>query len=76
MKTERFVLMISPELLEQIGNYRHANRIGSQAEAARRLMEAGLEKEIAATGDEIGVLAPAAADHTNTPEECCNAAQR
>jgi hypothetical protein len=33
-------------------------------------------ERMAATGDEIGVRAPAAADHNNTPEECCDAAQR
>lgn len=35
---------------------------------------AALKEKIAATGNEIGVLAPAAAEDHNTRKECCDAA--
>jgi hypothetical protein len=73
----RFPIMLTRYEDEAIQAYRFSRQIGTKAEAARRLIEKGLEAEkMAATGDEIGVRAPAAAGHNNTPEECCDAAQR
>lgn len=71
----RFALMISEAEDQAIQNYRFANRIGSKAEAARQLVAKGLEAEkMAATGVEIGVLSPVAAEDHNTHKECCDAA--
>ena len=37
---------------------------------------AALKEKMAATGNEIGVLSPAAAEAHNTRKECCDAADR
>lgn len=69
MKTFRFPMMLEPELVEKIDTFRHANKIGSRSEAARRLISDGLVKnETATTGSEFGDLNPAAADHHNPLE--------
>lgn len=45
MKTERFALMLSPEMVAEVSEYRHSNKIGSLAEAMRRLISEGLKAE-------------------------------
>ncbi|MGN6772032.1 MAG: hypothetical protein ACTHJQ_19625 [Rhizobiaceae bacterium] len=73
----RFPIMLTKHEDEALQAYRFSRQIGTKAEAARRLIEKGLEAEkMAATGPKFGDRNPAAADHNNTSEECCNAAQR
>lgn len=45
----------------------------SQTSEVVRCIRDRMER-MAATGDEIGVLAPAAAEDHTTPKECCDAA--
>ena len=42
-KPVRKVVALTPEQWERVEDYRFANRIASEAEAIRRLIEAGLE---------------------------------
>lgn len=42
-KTARLAVPLTPELAEQVEDFRFANHIESQAEALRQLLEAGLE---------------------------------
>ena len=59
-RDHRFVVMLTGEEYKQINEFRHAQKIGTLATAARRLIADGLKMN-AATGNEIGVLAPVAA---------------
>ena len=43
--TERIIIPVSKIMVEEIDDYRFANRIGSKADAVRRLIEAGLRAE-------------------------------
>lgn len=43
LKTERLHMLISPAELTAIEDFRFDNRIGTRAEAVRRLIEIGLE---------------------------------
>jgi hypothetical protein len=73
----RFVVMLTEKEDDEIQAYRFNRHIETKAEAMRALIRKGLEAErIAAAGVEFGDLSPTAADHNNTPKECCNAAQR
>ena len=65
----RFVVMLTEQEDKDIQAYRFNRQIETKAEAMRALIRKGLEAErIAATGNEIGVLAPAAAATTNHQE--------
>ena len=43
MATKRIILSIQSELRERIGDFRHSERIGTEAEAIRRLLGEALE---------------------------------
>jgi Fe2+ transport system protein FeoA len=45
MKTERVCLMMTPGELTTIDDWRFSHRIGSRAEAIRRLLQLGLAAE-------------------------------
>lgn len=68
--------MLTSDEEQAIQDFRFANRIGTKAEAARQLIGKGLEasksgagKEMATTGDEIGVMAPAEAGNNSNLEK-------
>ena len=44
-KEARIPLMMEPSLVERIDTYRFANRIGSRAEAVRKLVREALEEK-------------------------------
>lgn len=72
-KDRRIAMMIEPTLVNKIDTFRFSNRIGSQAEAMRKLIKIGLENEVATTGVEFGDTAPADAEQNNTHKESCSA---
>ena len=59
-RTKRFVIMLTESEFREISAFRHANQIGSQGEAARRLIKGGL-RESAAAGASLATE-PAAAE--------------
>ena len=70
----RLVVMLNEQEDSEIQAYRFSRQIGSKAEAMRRLIRIGLEtEEMATTGDEIGVTAPADAEQNNSLKENCSA---
>lgn len=70
----RLVVMLNEEEDSEIQAYRFSRQIGSKAEAMRRLIKIGLEKETATTGSEFGDTNPAEAGDHNTHKESCSAA--
>ncbi len=44
VKERRLVLMVDPELMNRIDDYRYKNRIPSRSEAIRRLCEESLSR--------------------------------
>lgn len=44
VKEKRLVLMVEPELINRIEDYRYANRIPSRSETIRRLIEDSLDR--------------------------------
>lgn len=76
MKTQRIPLMFDPEMVERIDDHRHANRIGSRAEAIRQLIEKGLgEERVSATGGVSPKQSPVA-DRNTTDQEIDHADRR
>lgn len=69
--TERFALMLEPDMIEKIDNYRHANRIGTRAETVRKLISRSLagNKEKATTGSEFGDLTPSKPENSSNQEK-------
>lgn len=59
-RDHRFVVMLTGEEYEQINEFRHAQKIGTLATAARQLIADGLKMN-AATGPKFGDSHPAAA---------------
>lgn len=70
----RLVVMLNEQEDSEIQAYRFSRQIGSKAEAMRRLIKIGLEKEMATTGVEFGDQSPVEAGDHNTHKERCNAA--
>ncbi|NML73581.1 hypothetical protein HHL25_05510 [Rhizobium sp. S-51] len=66
-KTERLHMLISPAELEAIDEWRFANRIGTRAEAVRRLCQIGL-----IVGRELEGLADAATEASDAMSELDN----
>lgn len=46
-KTERIQIVMGPSLRVAIRKWRHANEVGSESEAIRRLIQRGLDAEAA-----------------------------
>lgn len=64
----RFPVMLTQPEHDKIQAFRFANLIGTKAEAVRKLIAAGLEKEMAATGSKFGDPSPVAACRNNDLE--------
>lgn len=45
VKTERFQLMLEPETMKAVDDWRFANRVPSRAEAMRKLISLGMEQD-------------------------------
>lgn len=73
-KVPQFLVRLPEDAKEFIARQAARNGCSQNSEIIRCVRDR--MERMAATGNEIGVMAPAAADHNNTPEECCNAAQR
>lgn len=61
LHTERVALTCPNDWLERVDTWRFEARVPSRAQAIRMLAEIGMSMTGAATGGEIGVLTPAAA---------------
>lgn len=67
-KTERFQLMLSPQEIARIDDWRFANRVRSRAEALRRLVDKGLAALGPREDDDGAVIG------TRTPSSSANPA--
>ncbi|RUX97253.1 MULTISPECIES: hypothetical protein [unclassified Mesorhizobium] len=70
-KTERLHMLISPEELEAVDNWQHANKVATRSDAMRRLVQIGMRtvRSMPSIVKDVAEVLDLAAEATDIPEQ-------